>query len=161
MVSKRAKQTYVRNIAELNFGCKNSSESEPKLIFSKMSSAVSERRPSSARRSTVVVPYYAAAAQPQVQEPERRVVQPRMDERMDAAPSVAPVVDYDDDMEQALGLPDAPVDGRRVIRYEKGPNSEALSIATAGVMEDKNIRFIQYERVTKEIHYMKPKSDRS
>lgn len=123
---------------------------------------MSEHRPSIARRSTVVVPYYAASPQPQVQEPDHRVMVPqRKDERLDAGPSLAPVVDYDDDMEQALGLPDAPVDGRRVIRYEKGPNSAALSIATAGVMEDKNIRFIQYERVTKEIHYMKPKSDRS
>jgi hypothetical protein len=116
---------------------------------------VSER-PSTVRRSTVIVPYIA---QPQVQEPECTVVE-RMDDRLDGL-SPAPRVDYDNDMEHALGLPDTPVDGRRVIRYEKGPNSAAISIATAGVMEDKNIRFIQYERVTKEIHYMKPKSDRS
>lgn len=124
-------------------------ESAPQVF-----SSISEPRPS-ARRSSVA-PFYAL---PRIQEP--KVQLQRKDDRLQAISPRVELAADDDDMEQALGLPNAPVDGRRVIKYEKGPNSAAISIATAGMSEDRNIRFIQYERVTKEIHYMKPKSDRS
>jgi len=70
-------------------------------------------------------------------------------------------VELVDDFEGALSLPNFPVDGRRVVNYEKGPNSSSLSVSTTGVIEDKNIRYIQYEKITKEIHYIKPKSNKS
>ncbi|XP_059477317.1 uncharacterized protein LOC132197790 [Neocloeon triangulifer] len=84
----------------------------------------------------------ATASRPQIEEARKLTI-------------AEPLIEYPDEDVQMIELP---AGAQRIITYEAGPNASAVSVATRGILDKNNIKFVQYERITREIHYIKPKS---
>ncbi|XP_065338177.1 uncharacterized protein LOC135938464 [Cloeon dipterum] len=63
--------------------------------------------------------------------------------------------------EPLIEFPDPDKESQRVMAYEAGPFASKVSRATEGILDRNNIKYVQYERITKEIHYVRPKPDKS